>query len=433
MNSVVLDVLINIIGKLPLIQKYQLLTVNQKLQEASNNTLKQQECLAAGDHKFLARRRMCFMGQHCVKESHTINHACFNHETLDNVTNELAIKNILSRLTGLKVAIFASFDVVVCTHIMGYLAMFCPKLECLSLSSNINHKFILPTVVHFEGIFVDEKVNQLAENFPSLTGLNIQLNFVEKEHEFPKIDSAAFQEGIKTLMIQVKENRHVDLTPLYSSPAMKTIESLSLNGIRSHRNMKNINFVAPKLKKIRIVTLEEFAPTHDFSFFLDQSLSKSPELQSFSFEVKPKSIYFWMMSPKMFNSMTRLVSLSLPQALDNLHFILEVICSRNDDLENLSIGWVCGSSDKRKRILDLITSMTRLRSLTIDNSFIPQNQTVLSQAELNAFVDNNSVDGQLRFSFTLHQKQGYPGQEGTVWDYGRVVMRTVWRGIEWYQ
>ena len=93
----------------------------------------------------------------------------------------------------------------------------------------------------------------------------------------------------------------------------------------------------------------------------------------------------------------------------------------------------------KKGILDNISSLKYLRSLTIDNRDVLDYQDPLTQQELSDFVDRNTVDGQLRFSLTLFQDQDYPFQENTqcITDhsvplpYTRTIWTTNWRGMEW--
>ena len=93
---------------------------------------------------------------------------------------------------------------------------------------------------------------------------------------------------------------------------------------------------------------------------LRESLSFSPELQSFKLEFK--GLNPWPMPPSLFDSTSQLLCVSLASVpLANTGEVLEVICERNPLLEELCIGQVSGSNEYRKKILDLISSLTQLK------------------------------------------------------------------------
>ena len=106
----------------------------------------------------------------------------------------------------------------------------------------------------------------------------------------------------------------------------------------------------------------------------------------------------------MFQSMTKLVKICLPQNITNTDEVLEIICSQNPLLEEISVANVCGS--KKKKILDLIQSVPNLRSLKINNKYT--SKAGLSPKELDEFVNKIIVNGELKYPFTLLQHKHFP-------------------------
>ena len=403
MDTLCSDVLSKIIQRLPLQQKYQLLTVNQRFEEASTLALKEHSSLIIHfDVTCWDSPLNCWKDQHVSRGSADfIDSDCFE---VDNTR-----KSILSRLPGLT---FAYINLMITDEIREDLSVYCPKLQCLyfSVVGNIerNTLFIQPSLqhFHFHEFANGDLFNQLLDSYPSLTDLNIS------GHDLTDIQPSFFREGIESLQIDYYYD--VDWNAVFTSPAMKTVKKIELNQI----DFVEIDFVAKNLKEIDLRSaLGDKESLQQFCTSLSKSLSYSQELQSFSLRTRVDA---WEMPKSLFYSMNRLVSVCLPVELKNTNEIIEMICPKNPLLESISVGRVFGS--KEENILDVFTPLTRLQSVYIDNTFIPQTEHGLTLEELNKFIDNNSVDDTLRFSFNLIQKENYPDEDSD---------KTELRGITW--
>ena len=130
MNNVHIDVLKIIVQKLPLQQKFQLLTVSVKFEEASSLALKEHESLITDEN--IGRVKNNFMAQYpSITECDLIDRKCFGFKQAETA------KRILSRLPGLK---FAHFWFL-CDEIIESLPSLCPKLECLSITNCKYHEY----------------------------------------------------------------------------------------------------------------------------------------------------------------------------------------------------------------------------------------------------------------------------------------------------
>lgn len=403
MNSTSIDVVSLMVKRLTLQQKYQVLSVSQKFEEASSKALAEHEALTTTNKSDShdGNTMKCFMGTHFAGEDTNL----INYKWIED---EDTRKNILSRLPGLKVAFFDDIN----EETLRDLSEFCPKLECISITeSDLGSLYKQPNLLHFDGMSDNESLNELHEVYPSLTGL-----LVDTE-SFGQTESNALREGIQNLQMEVSD---MNWKPVLSSPAMKTVEVLKLSEV----NETDMNFVAPKLLEIQLESsLKDEKSLKDFCISLGKSLSVSSGVRSLTLRFRKLSHEdAWTMPTSLFQSTKKLVSIELPRVVDNIDDILDVICSKNTDLTDLTIGYVLGP--KKKRALDLISRLTNLESLIIDNEHIPETGEGLTIDDLNEFVDKNSIDGRLRFSFTLFQSQDFPGQED-------FVFQTEWRDITW--
>ena len=401
MNAVSIDILSLIIQKLPLQQKYQVLLVNQKFEEASSLILKEQTSLSTinlwnpqklKSVKLEEGRLKCFMDEHYVRiTSDFIEPKWFGFGDIETE------KKILSRLSGLKVIFLDHCH----QETLKLLSSFCPKLECLA-----GHGYETPVLLkqanlrHYSSVLSIYSSNQLPNCYPSLTCLHTwgkDLNLLQPH---------SFREGLETLELDVF---NINLESVFKSPAMKTVKRLKIRGTT------DVNFNAEKLKEIEVETyLHDQDSLNDLCSSLGRSLTNSPGCQSFC--LKSNNSKAWIMSPLLFYSMDRLESVSLPVRLKNTLEVLQVICSMNPNLEHISVGSVY-----RSKILEIISSLTQLKSLFIDNSDRRRSQPALTLKDLDEFVDKNTVNNKLRFSFTLIQRKNFPGKDCQV----------MWRGISW--
>ena len=403
MNATSVDVVSLMVKRLTLQEKYQVLTVSQKFEQASSKALAEHEALTTTNKSDShdGKKMKCFMGIHsAIEDTDLINYKW--------IEDEDTRRKILSRLPGLKVAFFDDID----EKTLRDLSEFCPKLECISITeSDLGSLYKQPNLLHFDGMSDNESLNELHELYPSLTGLLVETS------SFGLMKPIALREGIQYLQMDASD---MNWKPVLLSPAMKTVEVLKLSEV----NETDMSFVAPKLLEIQLEsTLKDEKSLKDFCISLGKSLSFSPGIQSLALRFRGLSHEdAWSMPTSLFQSMNRLVSLELPLVINNIDDILDVICSKNTDLTDLTVGYVLGP--KKKRALDLISKLTSLESLIIDNEHIPETGEALTIDDLNEFVDKNTVNGRLRFSFTLIQEQDFPGKED-------FVFQTTWRDITW--
>ena len=412
MNRVSVDVLSNIVERLPLYQKFQLLTVNKRFEEASKLALAKHQSLTSilQIHSKPFYRLECNMGGHIVRMySNFIHPDWFSYEETETA------KYILSHLPGLKVAFFDGIT----EETMEHLHTVCPKLQCFSTQRSEHAKFYRnPNLYHFEAKLDGDVIAQLNECYPCLTGIKVWGD------DKVQLQSSFFREGIRNLNLKFF---HTNFDAVFSSAAMKTVEEIKL-AIIDTVTKTDLKFSATNLKEISIETwLSDQPVLSELCTSLANSLAYSPELRDFSFTSTYHSTVTWEMPIIMFQSMTKLVKICLPQHLQNTDEVLEIICSQNPHLEEISVGNVCGS--KKKKILDLIQSVPDLKSLTINNESISGDEAGLSPEELDEFVDRITVNGKLKYPFTLIQCEDFPedlAEEQDRW------MQVDWKGVHWF-
>ena len=412
MNCVSVDVLCNIVERLPLYQKFHFLTVNKRFEEASKLALSKNQSLTSllQIHSKPFYRLECNTGGHIVRMYEDWIHPdCFSYEQTE------AAKYILSHLPGLKVAFFDGIT----EETMEYLHTVCPKLQCFSTQRSKHGQFYRnPNLHHFEAKLDGDVIGQLIECYPCLTGIKVCGG------DKVELRSSFFREGIRNLNLKFF---HANFDVVFSSPAMKTVEKMKLAILDTATNT-DFKFCATNLKEISIETwLSDQPALSELCTSLGNSLSSSPELRHFSLTSTYHSTVTWEMPTIMFQSMTKLVKISLSQHLKNTDEVLEIICSQNPLLEKISVGNVCGS--KKKKILDLIQSVPGLKSLTINNESNPQDEAGLSPSELDEFVDKITVNGKLKYPFTFIQCEDFP--EDLAEEQGR-WMQVDWKGVHWF-
>ena len=413
MNRVSVDVLSNIIERLPLFQKFQLFTVNKLFVEASKWALSKHQSLISLETQYVKNEPYkveCKLGGHSVD----IVADFISYEWFEDEETETA-KYILSHLPGLKVAFLDEIT----EEAMEYLHNFCPKLECFVIVTMAEPAqfYKNPNLYHFVGKLKGDGLRQLKECYPSLTGIGLK--------GLHKLDfqSSFFREGIRNLDL-LSCTTCVDT--IFSSPAMKTVEKINLKMDTTKTDLK---FRATNLKEIAIETeLRKQPALRQLCTSLGNSLSSSPELRHFSFTLTFHETVTWEMPTIMFQSMTKLVKICLPQNIKNTDEVLDFICSQYPLLEEISIGNVCGS--KKKKILDLIRSFSNLRSLTINNEHVSEDEEGLSPEELDVFVDGITVNGKLKYPFTLVQYEHFP--EDLADEQPDNDGYVVWKGVEWW-
>ena len=395
MDSVSVDVLSFIIQRLPLQQKYQLLTVSHKFEEASSLALKEHESIYL-DRPLFKSDSQCFIGNHRRREEHDF----IEERWFDS---NRARRNILSRLHGLKTVCISELT----KENMKDLQMFCPKIECLSCTKGS----VLPRLdylVHFNGSLTRTTFNQLVTCFPCVTDLSI--------HVFPSepiLMPASFREGIQSLTL--RSSSPLNWNTVFLSPAMKTVTKMMLDGV----DTTDIYFKARRLQEFELNMFEvNDLSMETFCSNLSKSLSYAPGLQSFKW--KRYSSLVWKVSPSLFYSMNKLRTVVLSQQISNLDEVVEVLCSANPNLETVKIQAVY--EQNKKKILDSVSTLTRLQSFVINNHSI-EPKGGLTLKELDEFVNSNRVNGKLRFHFSLIQAQYFPAE--------LEVDDVDWNGITW--
>ena len=392
MVSVSVDVLSLILQRLPLQQKYQLLTISHKFEEASSLALKEHESLYLSEYCWLGPtdEGPCFIGNHRTRVEDLIEKKWFDSDDIR--------RNILSRLRGLKVLRIKWLT----KENMKDLQIFCPKIECLS--SCCKEGSILPRLdylVHFCGCLTGSAFNQLDTCFPCVTDLWISVFPSEVE-----LMSSSLREGIQSLSLDASFMRTVFL-----SPAMKTVTKMKLDRV----NTADIYFKARRLQELEL--MRPSFKSNDMETFcsnLSKSLSHTPGLQSFIWG-SYVTMTIWKLPPSLFYLMNKLKTVVLSIPIRNLSEVVEVICSVNPNLETVEIRALY----EPKKILDIISTLTRLQSLIIYN----QSSVGLTRQELDEFVNNNRVNGRLRFHFTLIQTAYFPAE--------LEVKSVDWNGITW--
>ena len=361
-------------------------------------------------------KKMCFMNEHRINRGRDV----IPIKWLSNESHLDTLNYIFSRLPGIKTAVLSYHD----PRVISCLNIHCPQLECLSVSGGTYSILIqMPTLVHLKGEIDGILLNHLPHYFAKLKAL--------KTKGFREILSHVLPVGMKALHLKSSSYNllfdDTDWKSLFLSSAMSTVESLSL----ATSNSLDMDFEAPKLKDLTVRT----GVRHEYTFsilwiVLQNSLKRSPELQSFQLDAY-KMCQPWKM-PFPF-TLRNLVSLSVPVGIKNADDVLYTM-SGNETLENLTIGMVCGNKkSKRKKMLNDISSMSKLKCLTIDNRYLINNiddenyEKGLTRRDLNHFVNCNTINGKLRFSFTLHQLENHPMGKGYV-----TPIKTVWRGIDWW-
>ena len=410
MNELPVNVLEMMVQRLPLQQKFQTLCISKKFEEASSLALKQHQSLGTVlENGYKTSQTKCNVAswtEHRIRDSDMIGQKWFS--------SKKTRKNILKRLPRLK---------TIAVHYFGKkglsdLSLYCPELECLTdHDESLTEKlFKEPNLLHFKGDLCQDGLNELINCYPCLTHLSCSSSDV--------LDvSGCFREGIQALDLNWKDQPKWDT--LFLASAMKTVERLAM-GVVEIEDLTNFSFVAPKLKELD-VAIHRFDCDDDdvLSVFesLRESLSFSPELQSLKLEFEGSSL---PMPPSLFDSTSQLLCVSLPRvSRTNTGEVLEVICERNPLLKELCIGQVSGSNEYKKKILDLISSLTQLKSLTIRNRSLTE---VLTTAELEEFVTRNTVNDTLRFCMELHQEENFPQEDSDE----SMFASTVWRGIHWF-
>ena len=401
MNDLPVTVLQIMVQRLPLQQKFLTLCISQKFEEASSLALKQHQSLGTiAVKRYKTSQRKCNVAswtEHRIRDSDMIGQKWFNSKETR--------KNILKRLPRLKTIVVHYFG----KQALSDLSLYCPELECLTDhdESSTDKLFNQPNLLHFVGNLSQDGLNELINCYPCLTHLSSSSSQVFNV-------TGCFREGIQAL--DLKWEYYPEWNSLFLAPAMKTVQRLAMRCV----NSKVMNFVAPKLKELDVGIDARKNNALLLCESLRESLSFSPELQSFKLEFDGWNP--WPMPPSLFDSTSQLLCVSLTKdPLANTGEVLEVICSRNPLLEELCIGQVSGSNEYRKKILDLISSLTQLKSLTIRNGSLTE---VLTIAELEDFFTRNTVNDTLRFYMKLYQKQNFPQKDSK--------RETAWRGIHWF-
>ena len=405
MDFVSSDVLSKVVEKLSIKQKYQLLTVSVKFQEASDWALKKHKSLVT---QLPQGRVKCFVGDHLAKVSDFI-----QDKWLEDKDEQLMRRHILTRLPRLKFFRCYSMN----GDLMKDLSLYCPQLQCLDwyeISFGTSCLTRQPYVLHVSSTLPlnDFLAKQFLETFPSLEHVRL---------ESEALESSSFCEGMQTLNVNVSSSP--SLTFLFSSPAMKTIKKMKLVGLQS---ATKVSFNAPNLNELKLVSTFSANKqlNKQFCTLLSKSLSYSPRLTKFV--LKSQDTEPIKLPNLLFYTINTLTSITLPTRLENTDEVLEVICSMNVFLESVKIGSIFGDylGWKKQRVLDSLSSLTKLKFLKIDNIFILEGEHALTLKELDGFITRNTVNGNLRFSFFLLQDQNFPGDE-----FSRG--KTVWKGIHW--
>ena len=383
MDSATFDVLTFILQRLPLQQLFNLLSEqsfrNKKFLAAIIDALKKRVVLVSIKNE-LTTKTSCFVNQHDSKGKQ-------DWVPWKLIKKSKTRKRILSLLPGLK---FAYLNVPV-QGLMKDLSGYCKKIECLKFEmvDRTFSTYKLPSLLHYEGFINNRAINRLQHLFPSL--ICIRSEFTDL------YDKSSLREGLKTLTVDFHFG---NLSVICSSPAMKTIEELTI-GVYFFD--ENFTLIAPKLKKLDLQfnVYNESFPTLCSS--VEKLLSHALNLSSldwwyfhFLFQPTPQE-----MPKSLFRKTSQLLSLSLRFTILNLDEILQVISSMNPYLKQLQVQGVTESS-KKKGVLDIIsTSIPRLECLVIDNT---NHSNGITHHELIEFVQRNTVNGKLRFRFTLKQK-----------------------------
>ena len=384
MNTIAPDVLSLIIGLLPVRQEFQVQAVNKKFREASILALKKQETICSFDWKFPDDHCLsCFSDDHQAQGYDSIPYKCFK--------DAIIRKRILSLLPGLKTAFFLYPS----KGLQRDLSVYCPQLKCLNFRYSFNgftrlQSIEQPSLLHLEVSLDAVSVNQLANAFTSLVGLEANGAGIEAG----QMQATSFRSGIQTLVLT---NFSGNWKAVFSSPAMMTVEKIRITDDKSPE-FPEMNFFAPKLKELDIRFLS-FVHTEEPFDCLARSLSYCPQVESFSLYV-PVLLGF-SLPINLFRSTPKLRSLSLPQ-VSNLHEILQTVLSVSPHLKSLTLKGV-----GEKSVLDVVSQFSRLESLVIDNqsTYIG---LLLGIQDINDFLTRNTIDERLRFECTLYQSAVFP-------------------------
>ena len=148
------------------------------------------------------------------------------------------------------------------------------------------------------------------------------------------------------------------------------------------------------------------------------SLKCSPGLQKLSFNTyntaSALDVSHTMLAP-----FTDLRVIKLPR-LKDIQTMLQVICGNNPLLEEVSLYGI--SEDVADKCFKLLSRLKNLQSLEIVNNKCDRG---ISPQQLTSFVASNQTEERLRFSFTLQQKEHFPGNMNSL------SGETDWSGILW--
>jgi hypothetical protein len=311
---------------------------------------------------------------------------------------------VLSRMTGLRVLKPNCF--VLSGKLLEEIEQFCPRLECLTLSKFGISCIRLPFLsylkeVDLEADLVNNKAWELLEGmptyFPNLETLKLRVVTV-RSSDNAVLTSNCFRNGLKQLYI-TSSLSFIDPTPIFQSPAMKTLEAIEME-VASIKFSKQCSFETSRLKTLKIhVAHWEDGPNE--SFFL-KCLAMCPRLENLSLVSRDTK----QILGNELDEIRNLKSLELSYLSEDL-FIR--IFRRNNNLEKLSIQVRLDdnnlnpleSSMESKGILDAISSLEKLKELSIDNthwSFV--NNRGIGRLILRDFLLQNSIgEGKLRFKF----------------------------------
>ena len=414
MQTVFFDVLPRIIERLSLKQMFQLLAVNKYFHEASILTLKKEDKLVAKSHNDpnldfpestrLSKSTECFMKEHVINERSSLPFEAFEEDRVADF--------ILNHLPGLKVAFFEDFP----ENFMQRLSDNCPLLECLTFENGWKYRLYLrrlPMLKHFSIDFDDFSIRQLSECFPSLTCLSIDGHGLNQFMLKP----SDLIEGLKTIQMQ---NLDMNWNSALSSKAMKTVEHLTMS-YGAEEQIQELPGEMPQLKKLIIIEFHLYPESFtNLCLFVRQSqklevlnLKRIGNLSHRrSLEIPVQTL----------DLMCHLREVSLPN-LWNISQVITAICRNCPQIEQLSTMRM--SDTGRNEVLEKITQMKKLIRLEIINVY----GSSFTLEELKDFAALNTKNGDLRFTFNLHQNVNFPlsdSKESFTDFYGIQWKRDIW-------
>lgn len=317
----------------------------------------------------------------------------------------------MSRMSGLKYVQLEGLENELTQRIMVDISKHCPKVESLSYQEDATWNMstvTVPLMPSLTDVCVEAKAKHYGihglSHLPNLTSLKVSGLYIQFGYDF------VLRDGLKELDLRGYRMQEMDV--IVSSPAIETLERISLDvdvsGLSSPFRAPNLKYLGVKC----VSRIRRMYEAHDETALnLIRSLPFCPNLETLNI----RDIEEQTPSVESFRFLPKLKHVFLP-SFGNANQVIRALALNSPLIEVLRVTGM--KDDGAEDALNAVSCLQHLKVLEIGN----KGHTGLTLKELEDFVVKNTVDGEMRFTFTLCHNEFLPDPH---------LSKILWTLIDW--